>query len=142
MIEVDDLDRRLISLLRANGREPVARLAERLGVTRATVNRRLGRLVDSGVIVGFSIHVRESDGAAAVRAITLIAIEGPTARRVIESLRGIPEVAAVHTTNGRWDVIAEISCENLVTLEYALRTIRGISGIQHQETSILLNSGS
>ncbi len=139
---VDDLDRRLISLLRANGREPVVTLAQRLGVSRATVDSRLRRLLDSGVIVGFSVRVHDAAEATAVRAITLIAVEGRDARDAIRSLRGIPEIAALHTTNGRWDLVAELSCDGLTSLDAALGTIRGIDGIRDSETSILLSSAT
>jgi DNA-binding Lrp family transcriptional regulator len=139
---IDDLDRRLIALLRANGREPVVTLAQTLGVTRATVNNRLRRLLDSGVIVGFSVRVQEAAEATAVRAITLVAVEGRDARDAIRSLRGIPEIAALHTTNGRWDLVAELSCEDLTSLDAALGTIRSIDGVRDSETSILLSGAT
>lgn len=139
---IDDLDRRLISLLRANGREPVVTLAQRLGVSRATVDSRLRRLLDAGVIVGFSVRVHDTAEATAVRAVTLIALEGRDARAAIRSLRGIPEIAALHTTNGRWDLVAELSCDDLTSLDAALGVIRTIDGVRDSETSILLSSAS
>jgi DNA-binding Lrp family transcriptional regulator len=138
--ELDDIDRRLISLLRANGREPVVSLAERLGVTRATVNNRLARLVDSGVVVGFSVRVRDPAEATVVRAMSLLSVEGRNVNRVIQELRGIPEVAAIHTTNGRWDLVAELSCESLSSFDAALGAIRRIEGLGTSETSLLLST--
>ncbi len=140
MAELDDIDRRLISLLRANGREPVVSLAERLGVTRATVNNRLARLVDSGVVVGFSVRVRDPAEATVVRAMSLLSVEGRNVNRVIQELRGIPEVAAIHTTNGRWDLVAELSCESLSSFDAALGAIRRIEGLGTSETSLLLST--
>ncbi len=139
---IDDLDRQLIALLRANGRESVVQLSRRLGVTRATVTARLDRLTDSGVIVGFSVQVRDPAEVSAVRAIMLVAVEGRSLREVIRSLRGVPEIAALHTTNGRWDLVAEMSCENLAAFDHALGVIRGIDGIRDSETSILLSSAT
>ncbi|HNP56293.1 MAG TPA: Lrp/AsnC family transcriptional regulator [Gordonia sp. (in: high G+C Gram-positive bacteria)] len=139
---LDDLDRQLISLLRANGRESVVNLAKRLGVTRATVNARLDRLVENGVIVGFSVRVRDPADASVVRAIMLIAVEGRSTPEVIRNLRGVPEIAALHTTNGEWDLIAEMNCESLAAFDHALGVIRGIGGIHHSETSILLSSAT
>ncbi|MFC5433983.1 Lrp/AsnC family transcriptional regulator [Microbacterium suwonense] len=142
MISLDDLDRRLLSLLRANSRESVVNLARRLGVTRATVDSRLKRLIDSGVIVGFSVRVRDPAAASVVRAIMLIAVEGRNTAEVIRSLRGVPQIAALHTTNGRWDLVAEVSCDSLASFDETLSTIRGIDGIRDSETSILLSSAS
>lgn len=142
MEALDDLDRGLISLLRANGRESIVNLAARLGVTRATVDSRLRRLTENGIIVGFSVRVRDPAAASAVRAIMLVAVEGRNTRDVIRSLRGVPEIAALHTTNGRWDLVAEISCESLAAFDAALGTIRGLDGIRDSETSILLSSAT
>ena len=139
---VDDLDRRLIALLRANGRESVVNLAERLGVTRATVNSRIDRLVESGVIIGFSVRVRDVSDPNSVRAIMLIAVEGRSTDQVIRGLRGIPEIGALHTTNGQWDLVAEIICDSLGTFDEVLGIIRGIEGIRDSETSILLSSAT
>ena len=139
---MDDLDRRLLSLLRANGRESVVSLARRLGVTRATVDNRLGRLIDNGVIVGFSVRVRDPSAASVVRAIMLIAVEGRNTAEVIRSLRGVPQIATLHTTNGRWDLVADISCDSLASFDQTLSTIRGIDGIRDSETSILLSSAT
>jgi DNA-binding Lrp family transcriptional regulator len=139
---LDDLDRGIISMLRANGREPVATLARRLGVTRTTINHRLDRLVERGVIVGFSVRVRDVAESSAVRAIMLVAVESRSIDDVIRDLRGVPEVAALHSTNGRWDLVAELSCESLSSFDQVLTTIRKIKGIQHTETNILLSSAT
>jgi DNA-binding Lrp family transcriptional regulator len=139
---MDDLDRRLLSLLRSNGRESIVALAQTLGVTRGTVNARLERLIETGVIVGFSVRVRGSEEPSVVRAIMLIAARGMSTRDVIRNLRGIPTIAALHTTNGRWDLVAEIHCDSLEAFDKTLGTIRGIDGIRDTETSILLSSAT
>ena len=137
---IDELDRRLIQLLRANGRESVVNLAKKLGVTRATVNHRIDRLVQNGVIVGFSVRVRDVTDADAVRAIMVISVRGRNTDDVIRELRGIPEISALHTTNGRWDIVAEMVCSGLGAFDGVLGIVRGIIGIHDSETSILLSS--
>lgn len=117
-------------------------LSQRLGVTRATVNARIDRLVESGVIIGFSVRVRDVSDPNSVRAIMLISVEGRSTDEVIRSLRGIPEISALHTTNGQWDLVAEIICDSLGTFDAVLGVIRGIKGIHHSETSILLSSAT
>src|SRR5690606_6864692 len=119
-----------------NGREPVITLARRLGVTRATVDNRLRRLLDNGTIVGFSVRVRDPAEASTVRALMMVAVEGRNTDDVIRSLRGIPEIAALHTTNGRWDLVAEIICDSLASFDATLSAVRGIDGIRDSETSI------
>ena len=136
---MDALDRKLIAQLRIDGRAPVASLAAALGVSRATVRTRLDRLTETGVIQGFTV-VLNDPGAEGVRAITLIEVEGRSAEAVIRRLRGFPEVHALYSTNGRWDVVAELEVPNLPAFDATLRRIREVDGISVSETSILLAS--
>jgi DNA-binding Lrp family transcriptional regulator len=140
MDHLDDLDRRLLSALREDGRAPVAELARRLGVARATVNGRIDRLVASGTIVGFSVRVREELDPLAIHAISLIEVEGRTTDEVIRRLRGLPEVIALHTTNGGWDLVAELRTETLGDFDRVLGRIRSTEGVVNSETSLLLSS--
>jgi DNA-binding Lrp family transcriptional regulator len=140
MAVLDDLDRRLLAALREDGRAPVASLARTLGVARATVNSRIDRLVASGIIVGFSVRVRDELEPLAIHAISLIEVEGRTTDDVIFGLRGLPEVIALHTTNGGWDLVAELRTENLAEFDRVLGRIRSIDGVVNSETSLLLSS--
>lgn len=140
MAELDDLDRRLISALREDGRAPVAALARELGVARATVNSRLERLVSSGAVVGFSVRVRDELDPLTIRAVSLIAVEGRSTDKVIRQLRGFPEISALHTTNGGWDLVAELRVEDLHAFDAVLGRIRSIDGVVNSETSLLLSS--
>lgn len=135
---IDDLDQRLIALLRADSRTPAATLATALKVSRGTVQNRIERLVRTGVVQGFTIKTRPDVDAGRVRAVMTIAIEGERSGAVVKALKGFPEVAAVHTTNGRWDLVADLDVENLAAFSHALDRIRQIEGIASTETSILL----
>lgn len=135
---IDDLDRRLIALLRADSRAPVAALAKTLKVSRGTVQNRIARLLARGVIQGFTVKTRPDVEANRVRAIMSIAVEGERSAAVVKRLKGFPEVATVHTTNGRWDLIAELDVETLAAFSATLDTVRQIEGIASTETSILL----
>ena len=140
MTELDELDRRLIALLRTDGRAPVTTLARQLGVSRATVNSRLDRLVESATVLGFTVRVKNDYGDDDVRSVTLIEVEGRTTDDVIKQLRGVPEVQSLHTTNGGWDLVAEIRCASLRQFDDVLRQIRSCDGVINSESSLLLNS--
>ena len=135
---MDDLDRRLLALLRAESRTPAAALAAALKVSRGTVQNRIERLLARGVIQGFTIKTRPELEAQRVRAIMGIAIEGERSQAVVKALSGFPEVDAIHTTNGRWDLVAEIDVETLTAFSAVLDRVRQIEGIASTETSILL----
>jgi len=135
---VDDKDRHLIAMLRKNARLPIAALANTLGVSRGTVQNRINRLTSSGTIQGFTVRVEAE--MPRVRAIMMVGVEGERSERIVELLRGFPEVAAVHTTNGRWDMVLELNTASLEDFDMALHRIRKIEGISGSETSLLLSS--
>lgn len=135
---MDDKDRHLIAMLRKNARLPIAALANTLGVSRGTVQNRINRLTSSGTIQGFTVRVEAE--MPRVRAIMMVGVEGERSERIVELLRGFPEVAAVHTTNGRWDMVLELNTASLEDFDMALHRIRKIEGISGSETSLLLSS--
>lgn len=140
MPALDDLDRQLLSALRVDAREPVSGLARRLGVTRATVTSRLERLQSSGTILGYTVRVREDRDPDSIRAIAFIELEGRTTDSVIRKLRGIPNLTSLHSTNGGWDLVAELRTSSLGEFDRVLGQIRSIEGVINSETSLLLSS--
>jgi len=137
---MDDTDQRLIALLRENARVPVATLAHRLRVSRGTVQNRIDRLTADGVIGGFTVRLKPEAEPQRVRAITMVAVDGEHATAVVRALRGLPEVHALHTTNGRWDIVVELGVDSLEAFDQALQRIRLIKGISNSETSLLLST--
>jgi DNA-binding Lrp family transcriptional regulator len=136
---MDDLDRRLLALLRADSREPVASLAAKLKVSRGTVQNRINKMMGpEGVIQGFTVRTRPELEESRIRAIMTIAIEGERSAAVVKALRGLPQVDKVHTTNGQWDLVAELDTATLAEFSRTLDQIRTVEGIASTETSILL----
>jgi DNA-binding Lrp family transcriptional regulator len=140
VISVDDLDTELLSALRHNARISVSSLAALTGASRATVAARIERLVASGTIVGFTIRTGHETRSAGVRAIVMIEVLGKLADRVADQLRGLPQVRALHSTNGKWDFVAELEDRDLAAFDETLRRIRLINGINSTETNILLKT--
>ncbi|WP_183904452.1 MULTISPECIES: Lrp/AsnC family transcriptional regulator [unclassified Rhizobium] len=140
MISVDDLDTELLSALRHNARISVSSLAAMTGASRATVAARIDRLVASGTIVGFTVRTGHETRSAGVRAIVMIEVLGKLADRVADQLRGLPQVRALHSTNGKWDFVAELEDRDLPSFDETLRRIRLINGINSTETNILLKT--
>jgi DNA-binding Lrp family transcriptional regulator len=137
---MDDLDRSLIALLRENARTPVATLAERLGVARGTVQNRMRRLEAEGTIVGYTVRLRAQVEDQRIRAFATIAVQGNRIDAVMKALRGDPAVATLHSTNGRWDIVAELRADTLESFDRVLARIRLVEGIAQSETSLLLTS--
>jgi DNA-binding Lrp family transcriptional regulator len=135
---MDDLDRGLIALLRSNARDSLSELSKSLGVARGTVQNRLRRLIDSNVILGFTVRVTSGAEADRIRAIMMIEVGGKSTRRVILALRGFPQIRGLYSTNGAFDLIAEIDVANLAEFDSVLSNVRMIEGVARSETSLLL----
>ena len=138
MLNMDDIDQALIAQLRQNARATVAELAHRLKVSRGTVTNRIRKLEDQQLIVGYTVRLRPEAEPERIRAWMAVLVDGNQTRAVIASLLGEPGVAALHDTNGRWDLLAELSAGSMSELSQVLERIRLIKGIQSTETSIHL----
>ncbi len=137
---LDDTDQRLIALLRENARTSVAQLAKLLGVSRGTVQNRIDRLVAQRIVLGFTVRTTPEAEPQRVRAMMMISVEGDRSDGILAALRGYPQVRALHSTNGRWDIVAELGTDSLEAFDAALRSIRTIKGVANSETSLLLST--
>lgn len=137
---MDELDQQLLRYLRRDARLPIASLANATNVARATVKSRIDRLVRSGLIKSFTIEMGAEFRNATVRALVQVEIQGRMADHVTQQLLRITEVQTVHSTNGRWDLIAELEASDLRSFDEVLRRIRLIDGVNLTESNILLSS--
>ena len=137
---MDYLDEKLIAVLRRDGRASISEISDQLGVSRATVRTRIERLKASGEIAGFIVLTRSDVSDAPVRALMMIGIEGRGGDRITARLTGIASVMAVHSTNGKWDLIVEISSDSLLLLDEVIRDIRNMDGVVTSETNLLLST--
>jgi DNA-binding Lrp family transcriptional regulator len=137
---MDDVDRQLIALMRSNGRATVAQLAKSLRVSRGTVQNRLRKLEADGTIVGYTVRLRPQVEGHHIRALMTVAVEGNRSDAVLKALTGDPAVEALHTTNGRWDIVVELRADTLEAFDAVLGRIRLLDGIASTETSLLLSS--
>ena len=137
---MDDLDSRLISALREDGRASLSDLSARLNISRTTVRTRMERMRDRGEIVGYTVVMKADVAHAPVRGLMMVGIEGRGTEKIIRQLQGMPQIRGVHSTNGRWDVILEIAVDTLEAFDTVLNSVRRIEGITSSETSLLLST--
>jgi DNA-binding Lrp family transcriptional regulator len=138
-MQIDETDRALIVALTENARAPVADLARRTGLARTTVQSRIDRLLDRGMIAGFTLR----PGAALrapIRATVLISIAPRSAPAVLARLRSMPEVESVHTTSGRVDMIVALGAESTEALDRTLDRIGAVEGVKGSESLIHLST--
>lgn len=137
---MDTTDLRLIDRLKIDARASITTLAADLGITRATVKTRLDRLVASGAIRKFTVDLDESVDSDTIRAITMIRTDGNLAKPIIRALRAMPQVTRLHTTNGTWDLVAEVEVNTLPQFDRTLTRIGEIRGVVKSETCLLLDT--
>jgi len=137
---MDETDRQLIALLRANARATVASIAKTLHVARGTVQNRIAKLERDGTIAGYTVRLKPQAEQHRIAAFMSIAVEGNRVDSVLRTLRGDPAIEALHTTNGRWDIVAQLHADSLEAFDRVLGRIRQVEGIASTETSLLLSS--
>lgn len=137
---MDDLDRQLIALLRDGARSTVASLAKKLKVARGTIQNRIAKLEQEGTIVGYTVRLKPDAEPHQIRAVMTIAVEGNRTQTVLRALRGEPGVVALHSTNGRWDFVAELAVANLQEFDRLIARISLYEGVSKSETNLLLTS--
>jgi len=137
---MDELDRKLVILLRQDARRSISDLALELNVSRATVRSHIDRLEKAGDIVGYTVILRADAIDQSIRGISMVSIEGPAKDKIVRALGGYPQVTAVHTTNGRWDIVVEVSAKSLTEFDDVIHRIRLLPGVSGSETSLLLST--
>lgn len=137
---MNDTDSQILGLLRDNARMSITDLANKIRVSRATVQKRIEYMEMNGIIMGYTIRIKPSANQNTIRAWMNIMVEGTQTRAVVKALRLDSAVQTLHTTNGKWDLLVELESDNLESFDKILERIRNISGIYNTETSILLST--
>ena len=135
---MDKYDAKIIAELRRDSRISLSDLGSVVGLSRVTVRTRLTRLQAEGVIIGFTVVLADDILENPVRGLMMLGIEGRGADRISRMLGGMTAVQAVHSTNGKWDLIVELGTETLKALDDVLAKIRRLEGVSTSETSLLL----
>ena len=135
---VDHLDQQLVELLAAEPRLAVLEMSRRLGVARATVQSRLDKLIQSGVITGFGPDLEPKALGYAVTAFCTIEMTQGKISEVVEPLRAIPEVVEAHSIAGQGDLFLRIVAQSNDHLMAVLETILQIPQVDRTSTAIAL----
>lgn len=140
MEELDSIDRKMIDALRSDGRASAPALAERLSIGRATAYNRLDRLVDAGIIDGFSARVDPVSVGLPVSALVMVDVRQGLWRDLRERLRSLPGVEWLGVATGRFDFVLLVRSSSLEHLrDVALYELQQIDGVRSAETIVLLD---
>ena len=138
-MQIDETDQRLLALLRDNARRPVAELARHLNLARTTVQTRIERLETLGVIAGYTLKISPAVRPP-LQATVLISIEPRSGPEVLARLRSLPGVEVVHTTSGRFDLLAQVVAQTTEELDETIDRIGEARGVRSSESLIHLST--
>lgn len=137
---MDETDTALLRLLSEDARTPVATLARKLGLARSTVQARIERLEDRGVIAGYALRLGEAARRDTIRATVLLTLEPRATAAVLSRLRAMPQVEAAHTASGRFDMILSLAAGSTAELDDMLDRIGELDGVRGSESLIHLST--
>ena len=119
---------------------PISSISQEIGVSRVTVQKKIRKLEESGIITGYTAKLNSDSFSHKVKGWILINAEANKEEKAIKSMMKLPEITGLYTTNGKWDLAAEITSTNLEDFDRAISSLRSINGILETETSLLLSS--
>jgi Lrp/AsnC family transcriptional regulator for asnA, asnC and gidA len=139
-MEIDDIDRKILSVLMHNAKLPYTEVAKEVHVSGGTVHVRMKKMEDMGIIKGFQLVIDPVKLGYDITAYLGIYLEKSSYyEEVIKALREIPEMVSAHYTTGNYSIFARIICRDTKhLLEILHNKVQKISGIQRTETFISL----
>ncbi|MFC5993182.1 Lrp/AsnC family transcriptional regulator [Pseudonocardia hispaniensis] len=136
--QLDDLDRRLLALLAADGRTPMAELGRVVGLSRTAVLARVQRLERDGVIRGYHAEVVLPGDATAHRARVGIVIHTPDVAGYVRRLRDLPGLSEIETVTGEYDLMVQVTAATAGELDAVLDRISGWPATVRTTTWVVL----
>lgn len=137
-VRVDETDRAIIRVLRADGRVSVRTLAEQVHISRANAYARLERLRETGVITGFSADVAPEHLGLGTSAYVSVSIEQNTWKPVAAALRQVPCVERVALVGAEFDALVTVRCQDNHELrDTVLERIQAIPGVKATRTWLI-----
>jgi len=135
---MDDVDRKILNILKEDGRAGYISIAKQIGLSEGAVRKRIKILSDSGVIRKFTLKIGLGEGAEAI-AMLSVNPSLPT-QEISKRIQEIPNVETIYEVTGEYDIVAVISGMNVVEVNECIEKIRRVDGIMKTNTMIVLRS--
>jgi DNA-binding Lrp family transcriptional regulator len=139
-MKITATDQQLLSVLRENARASTAEIARRLKLSRTTVQSRIERLERQGVIGGYTVRVNDAAEHGHIRAHIMITVLPKQMAAVVEALHGMPEVRALHSVSGPFDLVAMGVVPTVAEMDELTDRIGAIDGVERTTSSIILSA--
>ncbi|MDA5095589.1 Lrp/AsnC family transcriptional regulator [Aliiroseovarius sp. KMU-50] len=133
----DDLDRRILALLRSDARLPTAKIAAQLGVARTTVHARITKMEREGTIAGYSVVLGDANSENIVQVVILLEVQQKETARIIKRLEGYPEIRLCLSINGEFDLLLSAEAPRIEDLDVLVDELGAIPGVLRTNTSVV-----
>lgn len=140
MEKIDELDKKILSIITKNARIPFKEVAEQCNVSRAAIHQRVQRLMDVGVIIGSGYHINPRMLGYNICTYIGVKLEaGSLYKRVVPMLQEIPEIVECHFTLGPYTLLIKLYAKDDTHLMQLLnKQIQEIPGVTSTETLMSL----
>jgi len=139
VVKIDKIDRKIIELLKKDGRMSYRKIAEEIGRTEVTVRRRVRKLIKEGVIRKFTVVIDPVKIGKSVQAFISIPVDVKETSKLVEKLRGMEEVSEAYFLAGRTILLLKINVEDLNALSRFLEEKLEVLGeTRNVETYLIL----
>lgn len=137
---ISEKDQNVLDLLRENARMSTTDLAKALGLSRSTVQKRLERLEDTGVIEGYTVQLSADYLDQEIKAHVSITLKPKMLGEIIEALKMIPAVRGLYSVSGPFDMIAEVAAMSVRELDAIIDSIVDVNGVERTVSSVILST--
>ncbi|MGI8626281.1 MAG: Lrp/AsnC family transcriptional regulator [Geodermatophilaceae bacterium] len=135
------MDRRIVSLLRANGRASYAELARTVGLSAPSVHERVSKLESSGVILGYHAAVdRAAVGEAVTALVGVFESDVESDEDLVEALRQLPEITDCFYVAGEEAFLLRVRVADIAALERIVSAISRLRGVARTRTTVVLST--
>jgi DNA-binding Lrp family transcriptional regulator len=134
------MDTKLLALLRENARRSTSELARELNVSRSTLQSRINKLEQNGIIKGYTVEYADEYENRLVSAHVLIMVHQKLTARTNRELHAIPQVKSLYAISGDYDLMAVLMTETTEALSATLDNIGNLEGVERTNSSFILET--
>ena len=138
---LDEIDRRILALLQADCKTPLAKVGERVGLSAPSVVERVRKLEAEGFITGYHAQLDARRLGMDITAFIGVSIGHPKGIAIFEQqLERLHDVLECHHVTGGYTLLLKAKTHDTQSLERLIRTLRSIEGVERTETSVVLST--
>ena len=136
---MDSKDQKILSLLAENARIPASEIARAVHLARTTVNERIKRLEQKGIIQGYNVRLDNTQlQRPALLSRVAITVKAPQQKAVLRQLESFSQVYACETISGSFDIMLEVRTQDTAELDWVIEKVSALNGVESTESAIVL----